>query len=232
MTMLKSVAPYLVAFVASLTVMRPAFTEVREPASITIDSEGISHVRARNEHDLYFRQGWVHAGDRLFQMDYNRRLASGTLAELLGTAALASDVQMRTIGLRRAAERSYAAASTTTRVALDAYAEGVNARLAARTSLPPEYAALKLTRVDPWSPVDTLVVGKLLAFLLSFELDTARTVAYQSYVAAGKAAGFDGAKLFSQDLWRSAGFEPNATVPDASRDSFSSAEGSERAYEV
>lgn len=184
---------------------------------VTTDDEGIAHVHAGNEHDLYFLQGWVHAGDRLFQMDYNRRLASGTVAELLGMAGLPSDVQMRTIGLRRAAERSYAAASPGTRAALEAYAEGVNARLAARASLPPEYPALRLTRVEPWSAVDTLVVGKLLSFLLSFELDTARTVAFQSYVAAGQAIGFDGAKLFAEDLWRSAAFEPNATVPDASQ---------------
>src|SRR3989442_11016081 len=66
---------------------------LQDAARITIDDEGIAHVRASNEHDLYFMQGWVHAGDRLFQMDYNRRLASGTLAELVGTAALANDVQ-------------------------------------------------------------------------------------------------------------------------------------------
>src|SRR5438477_310773 len=49
---------------------------LQDAARITIDDEGISHVRANNEHDLYFMQGWVHARDRLFQMDYNRRLAS------------------------------------------------------------------------------------------------------------------------------------------------------------
>ena len=48
---------------------------LQDAARITIDSEGISHVRASNEHDLYFMQGWVHARDRFFQMDYNRRLA-------------------------------------------------------------------------------------------------------------------------------------------------------------
>ena len=84
---------------------------LRQAATITVDNEGIAHVRAGNEHDLYFMQGWVHARERLFQMDYNRRLASGTLAELVGTAALGSDVQLRTIGLRRAAQRSYDAAS-------------------------------------------------------------------------------------------------------------------------
>ncbi len=189
--------------------------DLRETATISVDGEGISHVRARNEHDLYFLQGWVHARERLFQMDYNRRLASGTLAELLGTAALASDVQLRTIGLRRAAQRSYDAASARTRAALDAYAKGVNAWLQAQSSLPPEYQALALTQVAAWAAVDSVVIGKLIAFSLSFELDIARTVALRSYDQAGSVVGFDGVKLFSQDLWRSAGFEPNATVPDA-----------------
>src|SRR6266516_4315346 len=186
---------------------------LREPAKVTVDDEGISHVRASNEHDLYIMQGWVHARDRLFQMDYNRRLASGTLAEVLGTAALPSDVQLRTLGLRRAAQRSYDAASPRLRAVLQAYAEGVNARLQAQTSLPPEYGALALRRIAPWTPVDSIVIAKLIAFSLAFELDIARTVAFQSYVAA---LGLDaGVKLFSQDLWRSAGFEPNSTIPDA-----------------
>src|SRR5437867_3966929 len=133
---------------------------LQDAARITIDDEGISHVRATNEHDLYFMQGWVHARDRLFQMDYNRRLASGTLAELVGTAALPSDVQLRTIGLRRSAERSYDAASAQTRAALDAYAQGVNAWLTAQTALPPEYPALALTQVVPWTAVDSVVIGK------------------------------------------------------------------------
>src|SRR5437762_11904864 len=98
-------------------------------ARITIDGEGISHVRANNEHDLYFMQGWVHAGDRLFQMDYNRRLASGTVAELLGTAALPTDVQLRTLGLRRRPQRSYDAASPLYRAPHDAYPERAHPRL-------------------------------------------------------------------------------------------------------
>jgi penicillin amidase len=188
---------------------------LQKPASITIDNDGISHVRAHNDHDLYFMQGWVHAGERLFQMDYNRRLASGTLAELVGTAALPTDVQLRTLGLRRSAERSYAAASPFFRAVLKAYTEGVNARLATLTAgpLPPEYGALHLTKVADWTPVDSIVIAKLLAFSLAFELDIDRTVALQSYIAAfGPTRG---AALYSQDLWRSAAFEPNATVPDA-----------------
>lgn len=188
---------------------------LQKPARITVDTEGISHVRAHTDHDLYFMQGWVHAGDRLFQMDYNRRLASGTLGELVGTAALPTDVQLRTLGLRRSAQRSYDAASPFFRATLEAYAEGVNARLATLTAstLPPEYGALHLTQVAPWTAVDSIVIAKLLAFSLAFELDIDRTVALQSYIAAfGPARG---SALYSQDLWRSAAFEPNATVPDA-----------------
>src|SRR5882762_12038883 len=67
------------AFAADSAVGTPQrLAGLREPARVTVDDEGISHVRARHEHDLYFMQGWVHARDRLFQMDYNRRLASGT----------------------------------------------------------------------------------------------------------------------------------------------------------
>jgi penicillin amidase len=183
-----------------------------EAATISVDAEGISHVRANNEHDLYFLQGWVHARERLFQMDYNRRLASGTVAELVGQAGLPSDVQLRTLGLRRAAQRSYDAASASTRDALLAYAGGVNA-WASTHALPVEYGALGLTTFAPWSAVDSIVIGKLISFSLSFELDIERTLAVQSYsFALGPQLG---AALYFQDLWRSAGFEPDATVPDA-----------------
>jgi penicillin amidase len=184
-------------------------------ASITRDTDGVYHIRARNEPDVFLMQGWLHARDRLFQMDQNRRLASGTLAELLGAGALPTDVQLRTIGLRRAAVRSLGALSPETRAALDAYAQGVNAWVAANP-LPPEYGALELSHFEPWSQVDSLVIGKLIAFGLSFDLDIDATVALVSYEKAGQLLGFDGQKLFSEDLDRSAPFDPAATVPDAS----------------
>ena len=115
------------------------FQGLQESATISIDAEGIAHVRANNEHDLYFLQGWTHARERLFQMDYFRRVASGTVAELVGSAGLPNDFLLRTIGLRRAAERSLAAASERTRSALAAYAEGVNAWTASHP-LPAERA--------------------------------------------------------------------------------------------
>ena len=85
------------------------------PAQIVRDGVGVPHVYAKSEHDAYFLVGYLHAQDRLFQMDQSRRQASGTLAELLGSGAIASDVQLRTIGLRRAAARSLEAVSPQSR---------------------------------------------------------------------------------------------------------------------
>ena len=187
---------------------------LKAAARITRDSDGIAHIRAQNEHDLFFLQGYVHAEDRLFQMDVSRREASGTLAELLGPAALAQDVQLRTIGLRRAAVRSVPVISARTRAALQAYADGVNVFVSSH-SLPPEYGALELTQFEPWTVIDSLAVAKLIAFGLSFDLDVDPTVALLSYQKAGSLLGFDGTKLFFEDLDRSAPFDPASTVPDA-----------------
>jgi len=184
-------------------------------AEIARDGNGIAHIDARSEHDLFFLNGWVHAEDRLFQMDLNRRQPSGTLAELLGQGALAGDVQARTIGLRRAAERTVPALSTSARQALDAYAAGVNAWVEAHPQLTPEYQALQLDEFEPWTPVDSVVAAKAVAFGLSFDLDIDATIAYQTYVGTGQALGFDGDALFREDSWRVEPFAKAATVPDA-----------------
>ncbi len=187
---------------------------LKAAATITRDSNGIAHIRAKNAHDLFFLQGYVHAEDRLFQMDVSRRQASGTLAELLGLDALPSDVESRTIGLGRAAQRSLDAYSPRVRAALQAYADGVNTYVSDHL-LPPEYAVLELTRFEPWTPLDSVTVIKLIAFGESFDAgDIERTQTLAAYTAAG----FDAMVLFSEDLFRSAPFDPVSTVPDASED--------------
>src|SRR5258708_26859990 len=98
-------------------------------AQISRDAFGLAHIAAQNEHDLFFLRGRVHAQDRLFQMDVSRRLAAGTLAELLGSGALAQDVQLRTIRSRRAAERALPSQSPRVKAILAAYTPGVNAYL-------------------------------------------------------------------------------------------------------
>ncbi|HEY2391990.1 MAG TPA: penicillin acylase family protein [Candidatus Angelobacter sp.] len=188
---------------------------LQDKVTVTRDVNDIAHVQASNEHDLTFMQGYLHAQDRLFQMDVSRRQASGTLAELVGQGALAQDVQLRTLGLRRAAERSLAVQSPRALLFLNGYANGINAWVASH-ALPPEYHALELTKFAPWTPTDSLSVVKLIAFGLSFNIDTQPTVELLSFQAAGGAAGFDGTKLFFEDIERSAPFDPASTVPDAS----------------
>jgi penicillin G amidase len=135
-------------------------------ASITRDAAGVPHIRAASDRDAAFALGFVHAQDRLFQMDMTRRLGAGRLSELLGPATVGIDRTMRTLGLYRLAEQEYADLSEPVRAALDAYAAGVNAFLGQRRALPPEYYLLRAAP-EAWRPADTLVWGKYMALLLS-----------------------------------------------------------------
>jgi penicillin amidase len=214
---------FLVILLAFLTV--PVFAQqwVRHPGmrlsgQITRDAQGIAHIRAFTDYDAVFLNGWVHAQDRLFQMDENRRTASGTLAELVGQAALPSDIQLRTLGLRRAALLSQVEYPARVAELLDAYAAGVNAYVAAN-GLPQEYAGLEITQWEPWTALDSIATAKLLAFGLSFELDVDATVALLTYQAAGQQLGVNGTALFFEDLFRSKPFDPASTVPDATKGS-------------
>jgi penicillin G amidase len=188
-------------------------------AVVLRDRDGVPHVYALDEHDALYMQGFLQANDRLFQLDYLRREASGTLAELVGPDALPSDVQLRTIGLRRAAQRSLAAYSSVFRDGVQAYADGVNAWVK-QHPLPAEYGALALTHFEPWSALDSVVIGKALAFQLSFDLDVDPTLNYLAYQKTLTARyGPSGSQLadalFFLDVFRSAPFDPAATVPDA-----------------
>ena len=106
------------------------------------------------------------------------------------------------------------ALSSETRAGLQAYADGVNFFLSTE-ALPLEYQVLEITQVEPWTPLDSVVVGKLIAFGLSFDLDVGNTEAFLSYQFAGGVLGFDGSQLFFEDLFRTQPFDPAATIPDA-----------------
>ena len=179
------------------------------------DSDGVPHIFAKNDHDAALVFGYVQAQDRLFQMDTSRRTFSGTLAELLGDSVLASDIELRTLGLRRAAEESWKVYSARGRSWLQAFADGVNAYLAdPNLELPAEYAALELTQVEPWTAIDSLAVAKGVSFGLSFDSDIGRTLSLRAYEAAGQGQGFNGTDLFFQDLFRSAPFDPALSIPE------------------
>lgn len=202
---------------AARTLQAAQLRGLRAPARIVRDSNYIPHIYAENDHDAVFLLGYVHAQDRFFQMDYQRHLASGALAELLGPPALSQDIQVRTFGLRRGAQESLAVLSPESRALLQAYADGVNAYVFdAAHPLPPEYTALELTKasVQPWDPVDSLAIGKLIAFGLSFDLiDIELSLALGDYQRAGQAGGFDGTTLMFEDVFRSAPFDPTVSIP-------------------
>ena len=127
------------------------------------DAHGVPHIFAQSERDAHFALGFVHAQDRLWQLEMNRRIGAGRLAEVLGPAALTTDRFMRTLGVRRAAAANLPHLDAQTRGALDAYAAGVNAFLATRPVLPPEFHLLRV-RPEPWSAVDSLTWWKMMAW--------------------------------------------------------------------
>lgn len=181
--------------------------------TVYTDADGIPTIAGETEADVTFVQGYLHARDRFFQMDFLRRVASGTLAELLGAAAIPNDIQLRTLGLRRAAFASWVGLNADEKAWAKAYADGVNAWLASNP-LPPEYTPLELTSAEPWSPVDSIAIGKLIAFQLSFDTQAADlTVQLLTYQGVGNVVGFDGAALFFEDINRIAPEDDRVSIP-------------------
>jgi penicillin amidase len=130
---------------------------VQAEVDIVRDAEGIPHIYAKSEQDAYFALGFVHAQDRLWQMEMNRRIAAGRMAEILGPNAVDTDRFLRTLGVRRNAERILANLSAETRAGLESYAKGVNAYLSTRKSpLPPEFLLTGAAAPEPWHPVDSI----------------------------------------------------------------------------
>ena len=136
------------------------------PIDIVRDESAVPHIYALSESDAYLGLGYVHAQDRLWQLELNRRLGSGTLAEALGSDALEQDRLFRTLGLRRLAERNLAGLDARTRAALGAYTQGVNAFLAEDPPLPPELGLLRL-ELARWSEVDSLVWLEVMGYWMS-----------------------------------------------------------------
>ncbi len=136
------------------------------PVEIGFDQDGIPRIHAASALDAAAALGFVHARDRLFQMELMRRNASGRLSEIAGPATLPLDRMMRTLGLRRHAVADLATLPPEARAMLEAYARGVNAWIAARGRFAaPEF--LLLGAPEPWEPVDSLLWGKTMGVWLS-----------------------------------------------------------------
>ena len=133
---------------------------VRAPVEIVRDPDGIPHVRARSAPDAFFGQGWAHAQDRLFQMEYDRRRAYGRWAEWVGPAGVDGDRLMRRFRVEDSVRRDWDAASSETREMLAAFASGVNAFVESTTRWGVEFD-IASARPAPWRPWDSMAVFKV-----------------------------------------------------------------------
>ena len=137
---------------------------LKAQVEIVRDRHGVPHIYAGSVADAYFALGFVHAQDRLWQMEMNRRIGGGRLSEALGAATLDADKFLRTLGVRHVAEATLKSLSTQSRGELDAYAVGVNAFLAQRSGpLPPEFLLTGI-QPEPWVSVDSVAWIKMMAW--------------------------------------------------------------------
>ena len=150
---------------------------LRAAVHVRFDTFAVPHVFAVSDEDAWRSVGYLQARDRLWQMELYRRAASGRLSELLGEATVPIDQRFLTLDLRRAAEIEWQRTPPRVRRAFEHYAAGVNAAMqVARGMRPLEYQLLGL-QPEPWTPIDSLAIGKLFAWRLG-ENHTAELLRY------------------------------------------------------
>lgn len=135
------------------------------PVKIIRDEHAIPHISAATDHDAFFALGYLHAQERLWQMNYKRRLAQGRLSEILGMDALPMDQYMRAYGLVRAAQSALDSLDEPALQVLDTYVAGVNAWIKEGHALPAEFYILD-TEPELWKPEDSILMIKLMSLNL------------------------------------------------------------------
>lgn len=145
--------------------VRGITSEVR----IIKDNWGVPHIFAQNEKDLFFACGYIHAQERMWQMDFHRRVGFGRLSEIFGERTLEKDRFIRNLSLKKAVSKEYEKLSPGMKELLIAYADGVNFWMGTRRgNWPPEFLILRY-RPEPWKPQDSLIIKEIMAMFLSFE---------------------------------------------------------------
>ncbi|MGK0619104.1 penicillin acylase family protein [Meiothermus cerbereus] len=145
---------------------RLALKGLSAPVEMSRTAQGVLHIKAQADTDAFFALGVAHAQDRLWQMEFQRRVGAGRLSEVIGKATLDQDRFLRTWGFYRAAEQAYAGLSPYAKSVVDAYVAGINAYLSTNPPLPLEFRLLGF-RPEPWKPADVLVWAKMMSFDLS-----------------------------------------------------------------
>ena len=162
------------------------------PVEVVRDAHAIPHVYAASPTDGAFAMGYVHAQDRLWQLEMQRRIGQARLAEVVGEPAIGTDKFLRTLGLYRVAERNFEMLAPDAQAIFEAYAAGVNAYLETHSELlPPEFTLLG-HEPEPWRPADSLVWLKIMAWDLGDNFS-------DELLRARLADRLDRAQL--QDLW-------------------------------
>ena len=147
-------------------------TGLQKPVRVERDPHGIPTIKAQTPHDLYFALGFVHAQDRLWQLETHRRIGSGRLAEAFGEAAVESDKFLRALGVRRAAAAQWERLPAESRSVVQAYTDGINAVITQHTrARPPEMLILGVA-LQPWEPVDTMAWSIMMAYDLGANWST------------------------------------------------------------
>ncbi len=162
-----------------------------DEVTVQRDALGIPTITAEDPHDLFYAQGYVHAQDRFWEMDFRRHVTAGRVSELFGESQLATDKFLRTLGWHDIAEQEVEALDPAIRGYYDAYAEGVNAYLGdhdgAEASF--DYAVLGLQNpdyeIEPWTPADSVAWLKAMAWDLrsNIEIETERAIAAADFSA-------------------------------------------------
>lgn len=151
-------------------------SQLSSPVEVLRDEYGIPAIFAESEEDLFFVQGYLHASDRLFQMDLFRRVGYGQLSEIVGKLALGSDKLVRTLNFGKYADEEVSILDDSSRMALDRFTDGVNHYMTVnRRRLPIEFTLLRY-KPKPWEPGHSLVFQRLMALGLcgNWESELAR----------------------------------------------------------
>jgi len=178
---------------------------LQAPVEILRDKYGVPHIYGQHSEDLFFAQGYVHAQDRFYQMEFQRRVGSGRLAELFGEKVLETDIFLRALGFDKVAEQEYKLLDEEARRYLDAYVAGVNAYIRDRKpgKISLEYSLLKLTgtdfEIEEWTPEDSLTWAKMMAWSMSSNFSLER-LAVELLRTAGLAGVEDYFAPYREDM--------------------------------
>ncbi|MCX7834229.1 MAG: penicillin acylase family protein [Ignavibacteria bacterium] len=170
-------------------------SELYDTVFVYKDAFGVPHIEAKNQKDLFFILGYIHAQDRLWEMDFMRRVSQGKLSEIFGKESLEYDKLFRTIGIYRTAKKYYNNLPNETKEILESYSEGVNYFIDRnKKSLPLEFDVLDY-KPDKWAPIDCFAISRLMAWNLN--------ISWYTDYCFGKIIekfGFDKAEDFIPDI--------------------------------